>query len=203
MTINLFTPMTTKSITTTTPLALPPGLNEPKVTSKLLEADGYFPNNSHLPLLIYKGAFELLHDDPASQIEEVFESNVWGGIWRNGIYTYHHYHSNAHEVLGCYAGSARVQFGGPSGFVTNFEAGDIVIIPAGVAHKSISSSVSFRIIGAYPRGQYNYDMRRGLPGERPRVDEHIAGVPLPDSDPVYGAAGPLVREWKLLEKSRK
>ena len=180
-----------------------PGLKEPKVTSKILKADGTFPNNEQLPLLIYHGAFDLSQDNPASQIEETFDSNVWGGMWRNGIYSYHHYHSNAHEVLGCYTGSARVQFGGPSGITATLEAGDVVIIPAGIAHKNLDSSANFRIVGAYPRGQHNYDLRRGLPGERPRVDEHIARVPLPDSDPVYGASGPLVREWNLIAKGRK
>ncbi len=179
-----------------------PGLKEPKVTSKILKADGGFPNNERLPLLIYHGAFDLVQDDPASQIEAVFDSNVWGGMWRNGLHSHHHYHSNAHEVLGCYTGSARIQFGGPSGIITTLEAGDVVIIPAGVAHKNAGSSANFRIIGAYPHGQHNYDLRRGLPGERPKVDEHIASVALPDSDPVYGASGPLVLEWKLMAKPR-
>jgi uncharacterized protein YjlB len=195
--------MTTKTITTTVPLALPPGLNEPKVTSKLLKPDGNFPNNATLPLLIYRGAFDLVQDDPASQIEDMFETNLWGGTWRNGIYPYHHYHSTSHEVLACYSGDARVQLGGPNGIVAKLECGDVVIIPAGVAHKNLDCSANFRIVGAYPRGQHNYDLRRGLPGERPRVDEHIARVPLPDTDPVYGASGPLVREWNLLAKSRK
>jgi uncharacterized protein YjlB len=184
------------------PKSLPPGLKEPKVTSKILKSDGPFPNNEQLPLLIYRGAFDLVRDDPASQIETVFESNVWCGIWRNGVHTSHHYHSNAHEVLGCYAGSARIQFGGPSGLVVNIQAGDIVIVPAGVAHRNLGCSNNFRIIGAYPRGQQSYDLRRGLPNERPKADETIAGVPLPDSDPVYGAFGPMVSEWKLTSKPR-
>ena len=195
--------MTTKTITTITPIALPLGLNEPKVTSKILKPDGAFPNNESLPVLIYHGAFDLVLDDPASQIEATFDSNLWGGIWRNGIYPYHHYHSTSHEVLACYSGDARVQLGGPSGISTTLEAGDVVIIPAGVAHKNLSCSANFRILGAYPRGQHNYDLRRGLPGERPQVDQHIARVALPDGDPVYGASGPLVAEWHLLAKARK
>jgi len=190
-------------MTQSIPSVLQVGLKEPKVTSKILKGDKAFPNNEKLPLLIYQGAFELLQDDPASQIEAVFDSNVWGGIWRNGIYSYHHYHSNAHEVLACYSGSAYVQFGGPSGITVSFDPGDVVIIPAGVAHKNISASANFRTVGAYPHGQNNYDLRRGLPGERPKVDDHIARVPLPASDPVYGASGPMVLEWHLIDKSRK
>lgn len=172
------------------------------MTSKILKSDGSFPNNEQLPLLIYQQAFDLVQDDPASQIEAVFESNVWCGIWRNGIHTSHHYHSNAHEVLGCYAGTARIQFGGPSGFIANLQAGDVVIVPAGIAHRNVDCSANFRIIGAYPRGQQSYDLRRGLPNERPKADETIARVPLPDSDPVYGAFGPMVSEWKLSSKPR-
>ena len=194
--------MKSAPITTTTPFSPRPGLNEPKVTSKILKPDGTFPNNA-LPVLIYHGAFDLVQDNPAFQIEGVFDSNLWGGVWRNGIYTYHHYHSTSHEVLCCYSGDARIQLGGPSGITTNLEAGDVVIIPAGVAHKNLSCSANFRIIGAYPRGQHNYDLRRGLAGERPHVDERIGRVPLPDSDPVYGASGPLVREWNLIAKARK
>ena len=182
--------------------SLAPGLKEPKVTSKILKSDGPFPNNEQLPLLIYQQAFDLVRDDPASQIEAVFESNVWCGIWRNGIHTSHHYHSNAHEVLGCYTGTARIQFGGPSGLVANLQAGDVVIVPAGVAHSNLGCSANFQIIGAYPRGQQSYDLRRGLPNERPKADEIIARVPLPDSDPVYGAFGPMVSEWKLTSKPR-
>jgi uncharacterized protein YjlB len=195
--------MITKPITAITPVPRPEGLNEPKITSKVFKADGNFPNNEFLPVLIYHGAFDLVLDDPASQIEDTFSSNLWGGIWRNGIYPYHHYHSTSHEILACYSGDARVQLGGPSGMVTTLKVGDCVVIPAGVAHKNLGSSANFRILGAYPRGQHNYDLRRGLPGERPRVDEHIARVALPDTDPIYGAAGPLVREWKLIEQVRK
>lgn len=182
--------------------SLPDGLNEPKVTSKILKSDGPFPNNEHLPLLIYTQAFELVQDNPASQIEVVFEANGWCGIWRNGIHTSHHYHSNAHEVLACYSGDARIQFGGPNGFTADIKAGDVVIVPAGVAHKNLACSANFRIIGAYPRGQQSYDLRRGLPNERPKADEHIARVPLPVSDPVYGATGPLVDAWKVVAAPR-
>jgi uncharacterized protein YjlB len=117
------------------------------------------------------------------------------GTWRNGIYSYHHYHSTAHEVLGCYRGSAKVQFGGESGIVEELSAGDVVIIPAGVGHKNLGASADFAVVGAYPRGQ-DYDMNYGKPGERPRADENIARVPLPETDPIFGKDGPLLRHWR-------
>src|SRR6266481_5442391 len=49
--------------------------------------------------------------------------------------------------------------------------------------------------GVYPGGR-QWDLLRGLPGERPQADRNIAAVPLPDNDPVYGSNGPLKRIWK-------
>jgi uncharacterized protein YjlB len=172
-----------------------PGLNEPKVTARVLPDDGVFPN-SHLPVLFYEGAFASPSSGAPSMFEEVFDANGWGSqMWRNGIYDFHHYHSTAHEVLGCYAGSANVQLGGPSGITISLEAGDALIIPAGVAHCNLGSSSDFGVVGAYPRG-LSFDICRGKPGERPKTDEHIRRVPLPKCDPVYGREGPLEKEWQ-------
>ena len=46
--------------------------------------------------------------DPAAMFERLFETNGWGGSWRNGIYDYVHYHPRTHEVLGIARGRARV-----------------------------------------------------------------------------------------------
>src|SRR5205814_7090645 len=100
-----------------------------------LPPDGVIPN-SRFPLLIYRKALSLTQSDPAALFEEVFERNGWSGTWRDGIYPYHHYHSVTHEVLGVFSGSATVQFGGESGVIEKLIAGDVVVIPAGVAHKN-------------------------------------------------------------------
>jgi uncharacterized protein YjlB len=163
------------------------------VTHKLMD-DGTYPNNERLPLLVYVGVLRLPERNPAATVEAVFQANRWGSSWRNGVYSFHHYHSTAHEVLGIYAGTARVQFGGEDGPVFTVEPGDVVIIPAGVAHKSLGASGDFRCVGAYPRGQ-RPDMNYGETGDRPRADERIAQVPLPASDPVHGIGGPLVEHW--------
>ncbi len=160
-----------------------------------LKDDGTFPNNTRLPLIIYRQAIDLSAGHAAAQVEEMLHCNAWGSSWRNGIYTYHHYHSTAHEVLGIYRGDAQVQLGGPEGITTTLKAGDIVVIPAGVAHKNLRASSDFACVGAYPSGQY-FDMNYGKSGERPQADQQIAKVPLPEKDPVYGAKGVLLKYWR-------
>ncbi len=157
------------------------------------EDDGRIPN-SRLPLLLYPGALAGETGDLAGSLERRFAENGWGGGWRNGIFPFHHYHSTSHEVLGIARGSARVRFGGEKGQTVEVSAGDVVVIPAGVGHKNEGSSPDLLVIGAYPEGR-DYDLCRGEPGERPRVLESIAAVPLPASDPVHGSDGPLLEQW--------
>jgi len=163
---------------------------------KILEDDGVFPNNSKLPLIIYKGALSLLPGDDASVIVNVFKQNDWTNSWINGIFDYHLYHSTTHEVLGVFTGTADVQLGGPHGVCIELSRGDVLIIPAGVARKCTFCSEDLSVVGAYPEGK-NYDMNYGIEGERPRTDENITGVDLPGKDPIYGEDGPLKQNWIL------
>jgi uncharacterized protein YjlB len=164
---------------------------QPAVEAFHLHDDGLIPNN-RMPLLLYCGA--VVSD--ASAIEVLFESNQWTGLWRNGIYPFHHYHSVTHEVLGCYLGEALVCFGGEKGIRVTFSAGDVVVIPAGVAHRNLESSDDFGVVGAYPSGS-QYDICYGQRDERPVADERIAAVPMPATDPIFGYEGPLFEHWKL------
>jgi uncharacterized protein YjlB len=168
----------------------------PTITRRLQD-DGTFPNNGKLPLIIYPGILVLPQSNPAAVVEELFRLNGWSGCWRNGIYGFHHYHSIAHEVLGVYGGSAQVQMGGDHGTSLTVGCGDVIIIPAGVAHKNLGADSDFRIVGAYPLGQ-GPDMCYGKSGERPRADKNIARVGLPKMDPVHGVDGPLAKHWGIL-----
>lgn len=161
----------------------------------LFADDDAIPNNPALPLLVYPGALDFAGADPAATCERLFAANGWGGAWRNGIYSFPHYHSTAHEVLGICRGEARVRFGGAAGIELTVRAGDVVVIPAGVGHQNLGSSPDLLVVGAYPRGQEDYDLCRGRPEERPRALENISQVPLPTADPVYGAEGPVVEHW--------
>ena len=155
------------------------------------EDDGGIPN-SRLPVLVY-------HDIDAargaSSCEELFASNGWLGSWRDGIFSYHHFHSTAHEVLGIVSGSATVILGGPSvGERYEVQAGDVLVLPAGTGHCNDGSTGDLLVIGAYPDGM-SWDLRRGDPGEHDEVLHNINGVALPRADPVEGADGSLVGLW--------
>jgi uncharacterized protein YjlB len=157
--------------------------------SIFFEDDGVIPNSRH-PLLLYRRVLDLEGEDPASRVQEQFASHNWTNSWINGIYAFHHYHSTSHEVLGVCRGTATVRFGGEEGQNFTVHAGDAIVIPAGVGHKNLGSSKDFGVVGAYPEGR-QWDLLTGQPGERPKADQNIAALPIPDTDPVFGPDGPL------------
>src|SRR5207247_8074002 len=120
--------------------------------------DGVVPNTPLLPLVVDRAALPA-GGDRASACERMFAEHGWPDSWRNGIYAHHHYHSTAHEVLGIARGNARVRLGGEGGQTVELNAGDVVVIPAGVAHKREAASSDPLVIGADPRGP-RPDLRR-------------------------------------------
>jgi len=180
-------------------------LSNAQVEAIWLEASDGFPS-SVLPVLLYRGAFAVPRlmevenvascaESAARTIEKTFALHHWSGGWRDGIYDYHHFHSTAHEVLGCFGGRATVQVGGPNGPQLHIASGDVLVLPAGAAHKCVSSTADFRVVGAYERGR-SYDMQIGDPAARRGAERRILEVPSPALDPVYGAGGPLLRAWR-------
>jgi uncharacterized protein YjlB len=161
--------------------------------------DGIFPN-SPLALLFYWHAIATNAKDSASVFEKCFAENDWTNSWRDGVYSFPHYHSTSHEVLGVYSGAATLRLGGEHGENLEVQAGDVIVIPAGVAHQNLVASDDFGVVGAYPEGR-EWDLLRGLPGERPKANRNIAALPMPDNDPVYGAEGPLRQLWNDSRKS--
>ncbi|MDP6796102.1 MAG: cupin domain-containing protein [Verrucomicrobiota bacterium] len=157
----------------------------------LFKDDGNIPNNPRLPLLFYPGAF---CDVTPELIEETFHTNQWGYNWRASVFSFPHYHAEAHEALGCFRGTATIRLGGINGIEQTVQPGDAVVIPAGVGHENLGSSGDFTMVGAYPPGQ-SPDLQRGEPSEREWVIESIVKVPLPVADPVFGADGPLMKAW--------
>ncbi|MFP4131315.1 MAG: cupin [Thiohalospira sp.] len=149
--------------------------------------EGPFPNNPHYPVVLHRQVFP--EADPAA-IEATFAAHGWPPAWRWGVFDWHHFHAGAHEVLGCYRGSATLQLGGPDGPLVEVAAGDAVLLPAGTAHRSVAIRDGFTCVGAYPVGQ-EPDIQRGDPADREALEYRIHHVPFPAQDPVYGSPGSL------------
>jgi uncharacterized protein YjlB len=157
-----------------------------RVESQALADDGRFLNSPH-PALIYRGVFAPAQGDLAREFEALFDAHGWPPAWRAGLYTMHHYHSSAHEVLGIFSGWVQARLGGESGPLFTLRAGDAVLIPAGVAHKNEGESPDFRAVGAYPRGM-KVDMRYGREADRAVDARRLAALPPPAPDPVFGSS---------------
>src|SRR5882672_3037179 len=137
-----------------------------KVVAHLLAADGAIPNHPRWPLLVY----------PAALFEQLFARNGWPAAWRNGVFPFHHFHSNAHETLGIYSGEVTVQFGGDGGVVVTARAGDVIVLPAGTGHKKLSSRGALGVVGAYPAGEHA-DMCTPVLSKLQPSTEAVARVP--------------------------
>ncbi len=168
------------------------GQDMPTPETLFFKDDGLVPNNKY-PLLLYRNAFSERGEAGAQWLEQKFLSNHWSNSWRNGIFTFQHYHSITHEALGIYSGEVLVLLGGEKGEKVKVQAGDIVVIPAGVGHKNLGDS-NLGVVGAYPNGM-PVDIMRCNPGERPQTDKNIAAVPFPDHDPFLGKSGGLRKLW--------
>lgn len=162
------------------------------VQALLLEPNGWVPNNPRLPILIYPRAFAAQGNDPAASIEAIFAANGWPPQWRDGIYDYHHYHTEGHEVLGIVSGQARLMMGGPDGYELDVSAGDVLLLPAGTGHCNLGSSDDFLVVGAYPPGQHPDICRQAADNTQL---QRIENLPFPDCDPVQGQQGAVNQYW--------
>jgi len=160
-----------------------------------LSDDGVIPN-SKFPVIVYHQVFTMEGKAAADFLEERFASNNWRNPFRWQIYDFHHYHSNAHEVLGVYAGNALLQLGGPKGEKLQVRPGDVIVLPAGTGHIALSHSDDFAVVGAYPNGM-EPDLIK-LEDRRPEaVTNVVDAVAVPEYDPLYGSSPEgLVPSWK-------
>ncbi|WP_113180558.1 cupin [Agrobacterium cavarae] len=156
----------------------------------ILSPSDWVPNHPTLPVLVYS---QIRADMDPSAFEDMFHDNGWTGIWRNGVFAYHHYHSGAHEVLGVGRGEAKLQIGGPDGKLLDVRQGDCLLLPAGTGHKRLESSGDFQVVGAYPPGQAA-DIQRDAPNEK--MLALIKSLPVPETDPVLKTSGGLVELWR-------
>jgi len=156
-----------------------------------------FPN-SKLPVIVYRDVL------PGTFLRRVrtgriLARNGWTNVVVRGIATNLHYHSNNHVVIGVLRGSTDIALGGYRGHLVGVGEGDIVIIPAGVAYKSLGSEHMAACMMAWPGGVEG-DVNVGAPGERPAADMRIASVVNPVFDPVYGLDGAVSQVWKEIRK---
>ena len=160
------------------------------IVAHLLAPDVSIPNHPRWPLLVYPNAVSISGENPAAAFEALFARNRWPPAWRNGVFPFHHYHSNGHEALGIYSGEVTVQFGGDAGVAVTAKPGDVIVLPAGTGHKKLASRGDLGVVGAYPEGTHPDTRRPGF------TNVVIESVPLPACDPVYGADGPLFAYWR-------
>ncbi|MCQ8239682.1 cupin [Rhizosaccharibacter radicis] len=157
----------------------------------MLHPSGAMPNNERLPVLWYRQAF-VPGDDLADRFDVLFARNGWPSQWHAGIYDFHHYHSTAHEVLGCARGGTRVMLGGENGRPVRFSAGDVLVLPTGTGHRNMTPDADILVVGAYPAGQH-WDICRNAPDAAARA--RMATLPFPVSDPVGGTGGAVPALW--------
>ena len=151
------------------------------------------PNNLKLPVVLWPQAVRPGSD--ASEINELMARNGWGGNWTWTVFDYHHFHPNAHEALTVATGWADLMLGGPKGEIFHVTAGDTIVLPAGTGHCRIAASSDFNVCGGYPAGQHNYETVRATDGYSVEMTIQIHNLPVPRSDPIFGAEGPLTQIW--------
>lgn len=159
--------------------------------------DGIVPN-SKLPAIVYRGAITFTESDeePAGdELDDHVQEHGWYLSWTDSIYRRVHYHSNTHELLVVFNGTAKVELGGRRlGKVVEVKGGDAILIPAGVGHRRIESSNDFTVFGLYPIGK-KYDLCWDWERLRARSRSRVRRVALPAEDPLFGKGGPMLKEW--------
>jgi uncharacterized protein YjlB len=201
-----------------------------QVKKYYLPATALIPNSPH-PLLHYTD----LQIDKAASFYDLFQKNGWEVQWiyRYGPTQRSHYHSGVHECMAVLSGNATIRFGvadtsphlddntygsarEEGGIEIEAHAGDVFILPAGVAHKTYNTKPDaefalltpgdghqvkaddaraavdnvkldgFTMMGAYPAKGAEWDSMKG--GENLEDYGVVWSVEKPENDPVLGKA---------------
>ncbi len=153
--------------------------------------NGMLPN-SRFPLLVHRGA---VAGGGEEAVMQRFRNNGWLNNWHYpGIYTYAHFHSTTHECLGCARGWMEVELFGVGGLRVRVEAGDVIVLPAGVSHAMVAQSEDIMMVGGYPDGRDwdNVQEARLDEAGRRAAAKRIMMLPIPTRDPATGAT---MAEW--------
>ncbi|KAJ0121187.1 fad-dependent pyridine nucleotide-disulfide oxidoreductase [Diaporthe amygdali] len=112
--------------------------------------------NSPFPLLHYPRFFPSPSSRSPTAVHDAFAANGWQVQWifRYGPTQQSHYHSAAHECMAVLSGEATIRFGvadderagggdgDAGGIEVHARAGDVFVLPAGLAHKTFNPEPS-------------------------------------------------------------
>ncbi|PKY01820.1 hypothetical protein P168DRAFT_292877 [Aspergillus campestris IBT 28561] len=169
---------------------------------------GTFVPNNRLPALVYRGVLPrpLSRESTKALCERNHweRRGEWGAIWEA------HFHPNTHECYGVLQGQSILVLGrerhaeSTGGVEVDVRAGDVVVVPAGVSHRSLSATDDYRYMGVYPEQcpRWRNDFCKGTEA-MDKLEEDIRKVIIPDHDPVYGLDGPLVVLWREASRGSK
>ncbi|WP_439523309.1 cupin domain-containing protein [Marivita sp.] len=149
--------------------------------------------NSRFPLLIHRAG---VPGGGSDAVRARFRENGWLNNWHYpGIYLYHHFHSTSHECLGVASGWMELELFGKGGTKVRVEAGDVVVMPAGVSHAMIGNSDDVMVIGGYPEGRDWDNIQEEFVSDDDfrAAAKLIMSLPIPAADPVTGQ--PLT-QWR-------
>lgn len=80
----------------------------------------------------------------------------------------------------------------------SLSVGDVIVLPAGVAHCCLESEEGYEYVGLYPKGSPHWDNNfcRADEEETREKAANARAVPVPEYDPITGKDGDLVRIWR-------
>ena len=111
-------------------------------------------------LVIEKCLF-IVHGENTTVIEYGLVKGITAGqrplsLELRPLIAFRDYHSTTHEGLAVFRGNALMRFGisindnSDDGIELTVKVGDVIVIPAGVAHCALKESGGFSMVGAYP-----------------------------------------------------
>ncbi|KAL5356125.1 hypothetical protein BJX96DRAFT_162212 [Aspergillus floccosus] len=169
---------------------------------------GKFVPNNPLPALVYRNVLPQLLSSETAQA--FCEANQWEKRGEWGPFWDAHFHPNTHECYAIIQGSSRLVLrrerhdANLGGVEVDVKAGDVVVVPAGVSHRSLTAEGGYRYIGVYPKAclKWRNNWCKGKENMALLEDE-ISKVIIPSHDPVYGEDGPLPVLWRKASRDNK
>ncbi|HKK17508.1 MAG TPA: hypothetical protein VJ952_02405 [Opitutales bacterium] len=151
-------------------------------------------NHSDLPVLLYGGVLGT-EDDLEAALKRVFSENGWDDFHRRRVSNKNQFHLRSHEVLGVIEGSALLLLGGAAGKKIELCKNDLLLLPAGTAHRLIMGSSNFRAVSAVPEGQEEDKLLNEGDFPAKYCLQVVQATPRPTTDPYFGHKGPLFDFW--------